>query len=114
MHLSADQWVNVIASAVAWGACAVFAITYHLSAPWWRSKVGRNLMGFAGAVGSLCLYTVLITAWPDGCAAVVVRSIRTVVLIAITALMSQRTWMVVRAQFLDTRQEERPCPPDAS
>lgn len=113
MHLSAGQWVNVIASGVAAGACAVFAITYHLSAPWWRSKVGRNLMAFAASVGALCLYTILITVWPDGCAAVVVRSVRTAVLVAITALMTQRTWMVIRAQYVDTRQEKRARPPDA-
>ncbi|WP_168713954.1 hypothetical protein [Streptomyces sp. A1136] len=89
---------NVIASGIAAGACAVFAISYHFSAPWWRSAVGRNLMAFAAAVGALCLYTILITVWPAGCAAVVVRGMRTAVLVAITALMTQRTWTVVRAQ----------------
>lgn len=97
-HLSVDQWVNVVMSALAFLACATFAIVYHVQAPWWRSTTGWNLMGFAGAVGLLCLYTVLITLWPEGCAATVLRSCRTAVLLAIAILMIQRTRMVIRAQ----------------
>ncbi|MDX3283848.1 putative phage holin [Streptomyces scabiei] len=44
---------------------------YH----WWRSQIGRNLMGFAAAIAALFLYTVLITLWPEGCAATVLRSL---------------------------------------
>jgi hypothetical protein len=96
--LSADQWMNVFMSATACLACATFAVVYHVKAPWWRSTTGWNLMGFAGAVGLLCLYTVLITIWPEGCPAAVLRSVRTVVLLAIIILMIQRTRMVIRAQ----------------
>ncbi|NEB70335.1 hypothetical protein G3I39_25240 [Streptomyces fulvissimus] len=90
--------MNVTMSALAFTACAIFAAVYHTKAPWWRSSTGWNLMGFAGAVGLLCLYTVLITLWPEGCPAAVLRSIRTAVLLAMTALMVQRTRMVIRAQ----------------
>lgn len=96
-NLGADQWVNVTMSALAFLACAIFATVYHTKAPWWRSSTGWNLMGF-GAVGLLCLYTVLITIWPEGCAAAALRSVRTAVLVAITMLMAQRTRMVIRAQ----------------
>lgn len=95
------EWVNASASATACLACLVFAGVYHHRAPWWRSAVGRNLMGFAGAVGALCLYTVLITLWPTGCTAALLRSVRTAVLLTIAGLMVQRTWMVVRAQRQD-------------
>lgn len=96
--LSVDQWVNASMSAVAFLACATFATVYHLRAFWWRSDTGWNLMGFAVSVGLLCLYTVLITIWPDGCAAAVLRSIRTAVLAVIAALMIQRTRLLLQAQ----------------
>ncbi|MEW1630865.1 hypothetical protein AB0387_26325 [Streptomyces sp. NPDC089173] len=96
--LGLDQLINVTMSALAFIACAIFAAVYHTKAPWWRSSTGWNLMGFAGAVGLLCLYTVLITLWPEGCPAAILRSIRTAVLSAMTVLMAQRTRMVIRAQ----------------
>ncbi|WP_405461717.1 hypothetical protein OG786_29585 [Streptomyces sp. NBC_00101] len=96
--LGLDQLINVTMSALAFLACAIFAAVYHVKAPWWRSTTGWNLMGFAGAVGLLCLYTVLITIWPEGCPAALLRSVRTAVLLAISVLMTQRTRMVIRAQ----------------
>jgi hypothetical protein len=96
--LSVDEWVNVVASVLATTACVAFVAVYHVHAPWWRSEVGRNLMGFAGAVGLLCLYTVLITVWPDGTFIVVARVMRTVVLLAVAGLMVQRTRLLLRAQ----------------
>ncbi|MFJ4863387.1 hypothetical protein [Streptomyces sp. NPDC088748] len=101
MQLNPDQWVNMIASGVAAAACAGFALVYHLRAPWWRSDVGRNLMLLAGALGGLCLYTVLIIMWPEGCPAAVLRGLRTAMVLAITGLMIQRTRMVIRAQRAD-------------
>jgi hypothetical protein len=96
--LSIDQWFNVVASMLAVAACVGFVVAYHLHAPWWRSGVGRNLVGFAAAVGMLCLYTVLVTVWPDGCFIIVARSVRTAVLLAVAALMVQRTRMLLKAQ----------------
>ncbi|WP_333742713.1 hypothetical protein [Streptomyces ardesiacus] len=93
-----DQWVNVAASMLAFTACAGFAATYHLRATWWRSEVGRNLMFFAAAVGLLCLYTVLVMVWPDGCFVFVARTLRTLLLLAVAALMLQRTRMMIKAQ----------------
>ncbi|MYU30721.1 putative phage holin [Streptomyces reticuli] len=96
--MSVDMWVNVSASVLATLACAVFVATYHVKAAWWRSEVGRNLVGFAAAVGALCLYTVLVTVWPTGCVAVVLRALRTLVLLAVGLLMVQRTRLLLRAQ----------------
>lgn len=96
--LGPDQLINVIMSALAFLACAIFAAVYHAKAPWWRSTTGWNLMGFAGAVGILCLYTVLITIWPNGCGAAALRGVRIAVLFAMSILMTQRTRMVIRAQ----------------
>lgn len=103
--LALDQWINVGASAAAFLTCALFALVYHVRAPWWRSDVGRNLMLFAGAVGGLCLYTLLITFWPSGCCAVVLRAVRTVLLLAVATLMLQRTRLVLRAQAVEVRRK---------
>ncbi|MFJ7990317.1 hypothetical protein [Streptomyces sp. NPDC096351] len=106
--LSLDQWINACGSALAFLTCATFAAVYHLRAPWWRSAVGRNLMAFAGAVGGLCLYTVLITLWPLGCPATVLRGVRTALLLAVVVLMCQRTRMVIRAQRVPADLPRRP------
>jgi hypothetical protein len=96
--LGVDEWVNVVASMLATTSCAAFVAAYHVHAPWWRSEVGRNLMGFAAAVGALCLYTVLITIWSDGAFIVMARVVRTVVLLAVAVLMVQRTRLLLKAQ----------------
>ncbi|MFJ6559992.1 hypothetical protein ACIQMV_08935 [Streptomyces sp. NPDC091412] len=106
MNLSIDQWINFAASALGFAACAGFAITYHLKATWWRSEVGCNLMAFASAVGLLCAYTVLVNLWPDGPLAVVLRAIRILTVLAIAALMVQRTRLLLKAQ----REHERAKP----
>ena len=98
LDLAVDQWINTVGSALAFTTCATFAVVYHVRAPWWRSAVGRNLMAFAGAVGGLCLYTVLITLWPTGCPATVLRGVRIALLVSIAVLMVQRTALVIRAQ----------------
>lgn len=97
-NLTVDQWANLAASLLAFLACAGFAITYHLRATWWRSEVGRNLMEFATAVGLLCAYTVLVSLWPDGRLAVALRAARILIVLAIAALMLQRTRILLRAQ----------------
>jgi hypothetical protein len=98
---SIDMWLNVTVSAVAALACAVFVVVYHWRAPWWRSDTGRNLMAAGAAFGLLFLYTVLISLWPAGCPAAVLRCIRTAVVLSIAVLMVQRTRMVLRAQRHD-------------
>lgn len=97
--MSGDQWMSVSASMVAVAFCAVFAITYHLRAPWWRSEVGRNQMGFAAMVAALCLYNALASLMQDdACALLILRIFRTVVLLGVTGLMVQRTRLLLKAQ----------------
>ncbi|MFF0777107.1 hypothetical protein [Streptomyces sp. NPDC003720] len=97
--LGVDAWMNAIMSALGALACAAFAITYHLRAFWWRSEVGRNQMWFAVVIALLCLYTVGATFWQDeACVLIVLRSIRTAVLLAVAGLMVQRTRLLLRAQ----------------
>lgn len=97
--LGVDEWMNAIMSLLAAVVCAAFVIVYHVKAPWWRSGVGRNLVGFAAAVGALCLYTVLATFLQDDeCALMALRSFRTLVLLSVTVLMVQRTRLLLRVQ----------------
>lgn len=97
--LSGDQWVNIAASGLAALACVTFAVTYHLRASWWRSEVGRNQMAFAVSVAALCVFTVLATAWMgDECVLMALRIWRTVVVLAVAALMVQRTRLLLKAQ----------------
>lgn len=96
--LTIDQWINVAGSALAAIVCAAFIIAYSRLAPWWASEIGRNLVGFAAAVGLLCIYTVLVSLFPDGCFAITMRAVRTATLLAISALMIQRIRLLLNAQ----------------
>ncbi len=96
--MSMDQWLNMAASSVATAACALFVIVYHLRVTWWRSDVGRNLMALAVVLVALFAYTVLVSLWPDGCLAMVLRRVRTVVALAVAWIMVQRTRMFLREQ----------------
>lgn len=96
--LSIDELANLAASMLATLVCAAFVITYHLRARWWRSNLGRNQMGLPAAVGALCLYTVLVSLWPDGCLAIVLRGVRTALVLGISVLMLQRRRLVLQAQ----------------
>lgn len=97
-EMGVDMWVNMIASALATLVCAAFVVTYHVKTTWWRSGTGRNLMGLPAAIGLLFLYTVLVTLWPDGDFAVVMRGVRTLLALAISALIAQRIRILLRAQ----------------
>jgi len=92
------QLANTAASGLVALCCTVFAVVYHLHAPWRSTTVGRHLMTFTIAIGSLALYTVVITIWPVGVTAAVLRSVRTLLLLVIAALVVQRTHMVLSAQ----------------
>jgi len=92
------QLANVAASSLLTLASVVFAAVYHLHAPWRSTVFGRHVMTFTVAIGLLALYTVLITLWPDGTIATVLRWLRTGLLVVIAVLVIQRTRMVLHAQ----------------
>lgn len=96
--MNVPQLVNTLASGLVVACSALFMITYHVKAPWRSTEIGRHLMAVAGTIGALGLYTILILVWPHGTAAGVLRTARTVLLVAVAALMVQRTVWVLRAQ----------------
>ena len=96
--MNCSQLANTSASGLVALCCAVFVIVSHRHAPWRSTRVGRHLMLFTIAIGDLCLYTVLVTIWPVGIVASMLRSARTLLLLFIAALVIQRTYMVLSAQ----------------
>ena len=109
------QTANTTASALVALASIAFAVVYHLHAPWRSTPVGRHLMTFTLAIGALGAYTILITLWPEGTPALVLRTARTVLLVVIAGLVVQRIVMVVRVQhraaLLETTRHDQPGPP---
>lgn len=93
-----DQWANVIASGLVATTALAFALGYSILAPWRRSEIGRHLMEVTGAIGLLGLYTVLVTVWPRGPAAMGLRVARVVLLVTLAGLLVQRTRLMIRAQ----------------
>nr|WP_239086317.1 hypothetical protein [Streptomyces parvus] len=84
----------------------MFVTTYHLMAPWRRTYMGWHLMLFTGAIGLLGLYTVVVTITGlDGTPAMVLRYVRSALLLLVAGLMLQRTWMVWAAQHQSARPE---------
>ncbi|MGW1468538.1 putative phage holin [Streptomyces sp. NPDC002308] len=97
--MSFAQILNLAASALVALFSAVFVIAYHVLAPWRRTFMGWHLMLFTGAIGCLGLYTVVVTITGlDGLPAMILRYIRSALLILVAALIVQRTWMVWTAQ----------------
>ena len=92
------QLANVAASGLVALCSLAFALVYERKAPWRSTAVGRHVMAFTLAIGALGAYTVAITVWDEGTPALVFRTIRTLLLLFIAALVVQRIRMVVRAQ----------------
>jgi uncharacterized membrane protein YidH (DUF202 family) len=111
------QMANLAASGLVALASFVFAVVYHLRAPWRSTPVGRHLMGFTLAIGALGAYTIAITIWPDGMPAEILRATRTVLLLVIAALVVQRIHMVITVQhrgaLLETPHDQPGPPPTA-
>lgn len=112
--MNCAQLANTAASALVALCCFVFAVVYQMHAPWRSTPVGRHLMLFTLAIGALSTYTVLVAIWPEGPTATVLRSLRTVLLLVIAALVLQRTHMVLNAQHrgaMTDTDREPPVPP---
>lgn len=92
------QMANLAASALVFVTCTAFVVVYHRLAPWRESRLGRNMMFGTSAFGLLALYTVLITIWPSGETAAVLRTVRTALLVVLAVQIAQRIRMVVEAQ----------------
>ncbi|MFD7867300.1 hypothetical protein [Streptomyces sp. NPDC059783] len=105
--MSIAQILNLAASGLVALFAGAFIVTYHLLAPWRRSRMGWHLMLFTAAIGCLGLYTIIVTITGlDGTPAMILRIARTVLLLVVAALIGQQTRMVWTAQ-------RRPAPAPA-
>ncbi|WP_354643836.1 hypothetical protein [Kitasatospora camelliae] len=100
------QLANFGASGLVTLTSAVAVATYHRLAPWRSTRYGRHVMTVTAAVGALGLYTVLITLWPTGVTATILRGIRTGLLLLLAVMMIQRTRMFIDAQHRPPRDEQ--------
>lgn len=112
MDMDCAQLANVSASGLVALCCTIFAVVYHVNAPWRSTAVGRHIMAFTLAIGALCAYTVVVSIWPDGITATILRSARTLLLLVIAGLVLQRTRMVLKAQHDDALTFAEPDPHD--
>jgi hypothetical protein len=60
--MTGGMTVNLVGSVLAFVGCTAFVAVYSLFAPWWRSHVGRLLVGKAVALAvfmaiAVCTYT---------------------------------------------------------
>ncbi|MFH9236018.1 hypothetical protein [Streptomyces globisporus] len=102
--MSFAQILNLAVSALVFLCSMVFVVTYHVMAPWRRTPMGWHLMLFTAAIGLLGLYTVVVTITGlNGVPAMVLRYIRSALLLLVAGLMLQRTWMVWTAQHRPAR-----------
>ncbi len=96
--LDLSQQVNTAGSALVFLASALAAGMYHVRAPWYRSPIGRHIMGVTVSVGLLGLYTVLLTFWPNGGFAEVMRYGRATLLVILAVMMVQRSRLIADSQ----------------
>lgn len=100
--MSWDQLANLAGSGLLFVTCSVFVVVYQWKAPTWhRSRVGRNMMTAMAAFGLLGLHTILITVWPQGEMAAVLRTMRTALQFLLSVQIAQRIRMVWEAQRAD-------------
>ena len=108
------QLANTYASGLVALCCLICAAVYHTRAPWRSTAIGRHVMTFTLAIGALCAYTVLVSLWPDGLFATVMRIGRTVLLLGIAALVIQRTRLIIDAQHQGALLHDEHLPHDGS
>jgi hypothetical protein len=97
--MSWDQLANLAGSGLLFVTCSVFVVVYQWKAPtWYKSRVGRNMMTAMAAFGLLGLHTLLITVWPSGEMAAVLRTVRTALQVLLSVQIMQRIQMVLEAQ----------------
>lgn len=98
MTLTWDQLANLSASGLVCLASLVFAVAYHLLAPWRSTPIGRHMMSVTISMGLLGLYTILATIWPHGPTLGALRLGRTILLFGLALQLIQRTRLLIAAQ----------------
>lgn len=98
--------INLVGSGLVALAAARFVVIYHLRAPWRSTATGRHIMTLVAVLGILGLYTILITIWPEGLLADILRAVRSTILLVMAVLISGFTRMVTDAQRKERDQQK--------
>lgn len=106
IDMDCSQLANFAASGLVAVTSTVAVFTYHRLAPWLSTRYGRHVMTVTAAIGALGLYTVLISLWPTGIVAVILRAVRTGLLLLLAVMMIQRTRMFIDAQHRPPTDDE--------
>lgn len=112
--MDAAQIANLAGSAFLAAAALTAATVYHLRTPWWRTWMGRHIMGVTVSVGLLGLYTLLVSlVWPTGPVASALRIGRTVDTVFLGVMMVLRVLLVIDAQRIPggSRRDQRGSSP---
>jgi hypothetical protein len=81
-----------------------FVVLYHMVAPWWRTSVGRSVMGLLSVIAVILLLSGIRMAL--GGDTLVFAWIRLVVFAGLPVVIAQRTLLLIRLQ-LHTRRAEQ-------
>ncbi|MGW0948443.1 putative phage holin [Streptomyces sp. NPDC002623] len=114
IEMDSAQLANFYASGLVALCAVIFAIVYQLHAPWRDSAFGRHVMIFTLTVGAVFSYTVVVSIWPDGLVATVMRIARVLLALGIAGLIIQRTRMVLSAQHRDQLTDDTPAHDDSA
>lgn len=106
--MSLAQLLNTLMSGLLAVCAAAFVVVYHRYAPWRTTTFGRYFMLLTVAIAAFPLYTVLLTVWPVGPTAAVLRVIRVALQGALVVAIVRLAVLVVQEQ----RRGGKPVEPD--
>lgn len=85
-------------------ACWTFVILYSINHKWWHNDIGRHLVALSSCLGAFLTYYGLLVFWPD----MPWRDeIRTVLFVALIAVINQRLWVFGRYDLARKRAQRR-------
>lgn len=105
--MSYELWTNIM-RVVACVAAVAFALTYAITAPWWRSAVSRNVLFLMAAIGFFLVLGVIHMVSPGAFDSQ--PWIRPVCWTVIAGLLVQRFVILIREQVLRKRDERASGP----
>lgn len=85
----------ILTTVLAW----LFVVMYHLSAPWWRSEAGRNLMSMMAVIAAVLSLSAVRIAAGAGVDEGWFVWLRTGVFAGTPFVIGWRTWMLWRVQY---------------
>ena len=95
----AGNIVVTIAAVLGW----IFVVQYHLSAPWWRSEMGRHMMTYSAVVAAVLTLSVVRIVGGAGLDTPWFVLLRLIVFCGVPVAIGWRIVILWRAQRRDGR-----------